>query len=139
MKHLTTTLLLLFVASVAMASDGPEESSMEQAIRSGLERSPEHYIAGVFETRGPVTCDESCWVEAEAVDVFAWRGPTEEVPTSIRLAHAGPASNASSGTVMGFLTPVSNSEIFGGNVLMVRLSEEEIERFRRKVQQALGG
>lgn len=139
MKILATGAVTALFSAILLAGGGPDDISAENGVRSGLQRSPEHYIAGVFEPFGGVTCEDSCWVAAKPVEVFAWRGPTETAPKQIRLANAGPASNASGATTMGFLVPFGSTEpeIFAGTFLTVRLSEEEIDRFRRTVQRVL--
>ena len=139
MRTLATAAVTLLFSAIALGGGKPGDLSCERGIRSGLERSPEHYIAGIFEPYGGVKCEDSCWVTAKPVEVFAWRGPTESVPKEIRLSNAGPASIASGGTTMGFLVPVGSTEpqAFTGTFLTVRLSEEDIDQFRRTVERVL--
>ena len=139
MRTLATAAVTLLFSATAFAGAKPDDLSCERGVRSGLERSPEHYIAGIFEPHGGVKCEDSCWVAAKPVEVFAWRGPTESVPKEIRLSHAGPASAASGGTTMGFLVPVGSTEpqVFAGTFLTVRLSEEDVDQCRKAVERVI--
>ena len=139
MRILATVAVTVMFSAILLAGGRPDALSAENGVRSGLERSPEHYIAGIFEPFGGVTCEDSCWVAVKPVEVFAWRGPTEFVPKQLRLANAGPASNASGGTTMGFLVPVGSTKpkVFAGTFLTVRLSEEDIDHFRKTVQRVV--
>ena len=139
MRTLETAAATVLFSATVLAGGDSGDLSCEKGIRSGLERSPEHYIAGIFEPYGGVTCEDSCWVAVTPVEVFAWRGPTEPVPNQLRLASAGPASNASGGTTMGFLRPSGSTQpgVFAGTFLTVRLSEEDIDQFRTTVQRVL--
>jgi hypothetical protein len=136
----TSMLLLLFLGVVGPGMAGPWELS---GIRSGLERSPDDYVAGVIRFYGESQCQEHkgnrlCWVSAVVIDEIASR-PTGRSPRrTIKFASAREPGRQATGKAIVFAVPIENTDIYSGALLMV-YGPSKHRRFRELVEMAITG
>ena len=100
-------------------------------IESGLERSPDDYVAALLETVGPKQCtshndEEICFHEVKVVELYAARGNGVRQGDVIQLLGEGRKGSRS----LFFLVPtVSELNLYGGTYGSARTDPEDITRF----------
>jgi hypothetical protein len=102
-----------------------------QGIQHGLERSPDHYLAGVLEVVGTPKCDDakdhsSCVNGAKVVEVLAIRGAAFKPGDAVTfLGEARPGSR-----YLAFLVPVDGrSGVYGATWLASGATEDQRRLF----------
>ena len=133
-------LLLLFLGVVGTGMGGPWELS---GIRSGLEQSPDDYVAGVIRFYGESQCQEHkghrhCWVSAVVIDEMASRPADGSPRRTIKFLSASEPGRQATGKAIVFAVPVEDTDIYSGALLMV-YGPKKHRRFRELVEMAITG
>ena len=137
--------LLLSVLIACTTAVSSAQSPFEVAgIRSGLLRSPDDFVAGVFEHIGPIRCSSGaqggqlCWTPVLVIDEIASR-PTSKAPR-LRLkvlAHGEPGERLT-GRGIAFLIPIEGTDVYSGSFMMA-YGPTKYQRFRYLVEAAIAG
>jgi len=136
----TSILLLLFLGVVGTGMAGPWELS---GIRSGLERSPDDYVAGVIRVYGESQCQEHngkrlCWVSAAVIDEIASRPADRSPRRTIKFMSGDEPGKQATGKLIVFAVPIGDTDIYAGTLAMV-YGPSKHRRFRELVEMAITG
>ena len=132
---------VIFCTTLALPAASPFEID---GIRFGLERSPDDFVAGVFELIGPLRCDSGsqpgplCWVRVLVVDEIVSR-PTSKAPRiELKVLAAGKPGERLTGRFVAFLIPIEGTDIYAGS-FSGAYGRKQHQRFRRLVETAITG
>jgi len=133
-------LLICCVPHVALA-----QSSLDiGALRSGLERSPDDYVAGVFKHVGAIRCDtpsagtRRCWSKVVVVDEIASRPASKAPRVELKVAVQGEPGRQFHGSFIAFLIPFDGTEVYAGTYRDA-YGEKAYRRFRDLVETTITG
>ena len=133
---LTCFLFLPAHAGIVATSDGPDETDLAfEAVREGLSRSPEIYLAGIVESVGVPRCEgegnrRRCAYEARVVRALASKivgeGETLRVVGEIE----------SGKEVLGFFIPSGSGDTWNATFLSFETGAAKQEQFERALKMA---
>jgi hypothetical protein len=140
MVRRTTILLLLFLGLLSTGLAVPWELP---GIRSGLERSPDDYLAGVIRFYGESQCQEHqgsrlCWASAVVIDEIASRPADRSPRRTIKFAFGDEPGKQATGKLIVFAVPIGDTDIYAGTLAMV-YGPSKHRRFRELVEMAITG
>lgn len=132
---------LIVCASMVTVAQSPFEL---RGIRSGLARSPDDFVAGVFESIGSIQCEaqdnggQLCWSRVLVVDEMISRPTSKSPRLQLKLAAGGKPGEVITGRLIGFLVPIKGTDVYSGSY-MTGYGPNKHQRFRHLVETALTG
>ena len=107
-------------------------------IESGLERSPDDYVAALLETVGPKQCtshndEEICFHEAKVVELYATKGNDIRKGITVRMLGSG---SIGSRTLFFAVPAEPQLTIYGGTYGSAKAGEEEKVLFLKALRTA---
>ena len=131
--------LTLFFAASPRASDEPLKPGFALGgIQSGLNRSPDVYVAALLEVVGAPQCSDptissTCVADTRLVDVFASRGGEFKSGGLVAFSGAGPVGSR----YLAFLVPIDGrAAVYGATFLSVQTSDDERKTFVADLRKA---
>jgi len=134
-------LLALMIGLLTLSYAQPIDFTVA-AIKEGLRRSPNNYIAAVVEIGGRVQCvgpdsGDLCWVRAVVVEEIASRHPDGFPKTFLLASGAAPGTRAS-GKLIVFAVPMGETGVYSSTSASV-YGKGRLRSFREAVDIALHG
>lgn len=130
---------LTLAPSVFKTDEEQQRHFVSGGVQAGLARSPDRYVAALFETVGTPPCvdlrgKEVCFLEKRIVEPYAAKGIDAKEGDAVRMLGRGTLG----GRTLFFAIPaVPELDVFGGTHGSGLVEPEDRQRFRDAVHKAV--
>ena len=143
MHKLTKRAALLFLLLAAAPLVAVADPFGLSGIRSGLQQSPNDYVAAVVRFTGEIQCPKEvrvgqCWALAVVVEEIASRPASKSPREIIKIRTAASPGKRLSDSLIVFAVPIPQTDIYHMTLGMV-YTRSSHERFKHLVDIAING